>query len=70
MIEGLLSLEANDTIEFNNSMDNLFDLFNPTPKNIKIQTKFVNTELNLYEPKEAKQFCFKYQNVDYQNELL
>lgn len=59
MIDGTLSLEANDTVEFINFMDSLSDLFNSFLKAVKILTEFSeNSESDLKELHRAKRFGF------------
>lgn len=51
MTSGSHSLEANDTVEFINSINSLFDLLNSTPKAVKAQTEFIGDSENTHEPK-------------------
>lgn len=68
---GSLSLNAVDTINFIDSMDNLFDLFNSRPKPEKKTIEFdSDIESSLVEPKGAKRFLFEYEGAEYQNDLL
>lgn len=74
MTGGSLSLEANDTVDFIDSIDNLFDLFNSRPKPEKKVEFYSDDEHDLdklhNEPKGAKRYCFEYESSEYQNNFL
>lgn len=64
--DGSLSFEAKDTIEFVDSMDNLFDVFNS-----KIKMKPEEADIDSDdEPHGAKRFCLPFKNAEYQTNYL
>lgn len=66
VMDGSLSFEAKDTIEFINSMVNLFVIFNSQIK-VKLEEPYIDSN---NEPHEDKRFCLPFKNAEYQTNYL
>jgi DNA transposase THAP9 len=66
MTDGSLSIEAKQTIQFIDSMDNLFDIFNSQVKIKPLEADIDSDD----EPLGEKRFCLPYKNLDYQKQFL